>query len=155
MINLIYYNAELRCYRNGVVERFWKNKYWKIVENTGNHNKGYNYININKKLILRHRLIAYCFLGLDNIIGNKKGIDLIDHINHDKLNNSVENLRITNGTGNQQNKKNTKGYTFIKKMNKYRAQINVNRKTIYLGYFDTKEEARQAYLDAKKIYHII
>jgi len=154
MTDFIYYNDEIRCYKNGVVERCFKRKGWKIVENIGN-NKGYNHIKINKKMILRHRIIAYCFLGLQNIVGTNKGIDLIDHIDGDKLNNSVENLRITNQSGNQRNRKNTKGYYFNKKMNKYRAQINVNGKHINLGDFDTKEEARQAYLDYKKIHHII
>jgi len=154
MIDLIYYNDELRCYRNGQVERKFKRKGWKIVENT-DINKGYNLIKINKTLIRRHRLIAYCFLGLDNIIGNNKGIDLIDHIDHNRLNNSVENLRITNNSGNQQNNKNTKGYTFIKRINKYRAQIMVNGENIHLGYFDTKEDAHNAYLEGKNIYHII
>jgi len=154
MIDLIYYNDELRCYRNGQVERKFKRKGWKIVENT-DINKGYNLIKINKTLIRRHRLIAYCFLGLDNIIGNNKGIDLIDHIDHNRLNNSVENLRITNNSGNQQNNKNTKGYTFIKRINKYRAQIMVNGENIHLGYFDNEEDAHNAYLDAKNIYHII
>jgi len=155
MIDLIYYNNKIRCYRDGQVERFFRNKYWKIVENNNNNNKGYNQIEINKKLIFRHRLIAYCFLGLDNIIGNKKGIDVIDHIDGDKLNNSVENLRITNGNGNQQNRKNVKGYYFNKKLNKYHARIRVNGKRIHLGLFDTKEDAHNAYLDAKNIYHII
>jgi len=154
MINLIYYNDKIRCYRDGQVERFWKNKYWKIVENNNNHT-GYNRIQINKKSIKRHRLIAYCFLGLQNIVGNKKGIDLIDHIDGNKLNNSIENLRITNNSGNQQNKKNVKGYHFDKKLNKYKAYIMVNGKKIHLGLFDTKEDAHNAYLNAKKIYHII
>jgi hypothetical protein len=44
------------------------------------------------------------FTNQNDIVGNQNGIDLIDHINHDKLNNSVENLRITNQSGNQQNK---------------------------------------------------
>jgi len=71
------------------------------------------------------------FLGLDNIVGNYKGIDLIDHINHDKLNNCVENLRITNGNGNQQNRKNTKGYTFNKQLNKYFVSTYLTRKYRY------------------------
>jgi len=152
MIDLIYYNDKIRCYRDGVVERFWRNKYWKIVENTDNK-EGYNYIYINKKMILRHRIIAYCFLGLDDIVGNYKGIDLIDHIDHNKLNNSIENLRITNGTGNQQNRKNVKGYYFDKKMNKYQAYIKVNGKNIHLGYYIIEEEARQAHLKGKEKYH--
>jgi len=155
MTDFIYYNDEIRCYINGKVERFWRNKYWKIVENIGNCKEGYNRIEINKKMIYRHRIIAYCFLELQNIVGNQNGIDLIDHIDGDKLNNSVENLRITNQSGNQQNHKNAKGFYFNKRLNKYQAQIRVNGKTIYLGYFDTKEEAHNAYLDAKNIYHII
>jgi hypothetical protein len=35
------------------------------------------------------------------------------------------------------------------------AYIKVNRKQIHLGYYDTKEEARAAYLAAKAIYHVI
>ena len=31
----------------------------------------------------------------------------------------------------------------------------LNGKHIYLGSFNTEEEARQSYLEAKKIYHII
>ena len=155
MTDFIYYNDEIRCYKNGVVERCFKRKGWKIVENINNTSDGYNRISINKKMIRRHRIIAYCFLELQNIVGTNKGIDLIDHIDGDKLNNSVENLRITNGNGNQHNRKNTKGYTFRKRINKYEASIEVNRKTIYLGYFDTKEEAHNAYLKSKKIHHII
>ena len=152
-INLVYYNDEIRCYRDGQVERYFKRKGWKIIKNNNNQSDGYNFIKINKKLILRHRIIAYCFVGLDDIIGNKKGKFIIDHIDGNKLNNCVKNLRITNQSGNNQNRKNVKGYTFIKRMNKYEARITVNGKAIILGYFDTKEEARNAYLEGKKIYH--
>jgi len=38
---------------------------------------------------------------------------------------------------------------------KYMASIKFNYKNIYLGLYNTEEEARQAYLDAKKVYHII
>jgi hypothetical protein len=37
-------------------------------------------------------------------------------------------------------------YWFNKKIRKYRSTIKVNNKTIYLGYFDTTEEAHKAYL---------
>lgn len=45
-------------------------------------------------------------------------------------------------------------YWFNKKTGKFRASIKVNNKKIYLGYFDTPEEAHEAYLYAEKIYDI-
>jgi hypothetical protein len=154
MIDTVYYNDELRCHRNGVVERLFKKKGWKIVENISNNGNGYNDIRINNKMIKRHRLIAYCFLGLENIIGNKNGVDLIDHMDHNKLNNAVANLRITNQSGNNQNRPNAKGYTFNKEHKKYHAQIMINNKKIHLGSYNTEEEARQAYLEGKRKYHL-
>jgi hypothetical protein len=154
MIDTVYYNDELRCHRNGVVERFWRNKYWQIVDNNSNNSKGYNVIKINNKMIKRHRLIAYCFLALENIMGNRNGVDLIDHIDGDKLNNDVSNLRITNNSGNQHNRKDTKGYYFVKSSQKYKANIMINNKQIYLGLYETEEEAKQSYLEGKRKYHL-
>ena len=84
--------------------------------------------------------------------------NFIDHIEHQTgvpLDNSITNLRIVTNQENQFNMDGVKGYTYIKKRGKYRAQIILNKKTIHLGYFITEAEARQAYLDAKKIYHKI
>lgn len=39
-----------------------------------------------------------------------------------------------------------KGYSFHKRIGKYRAQCKINKKHIHLGYYDTPEEARAAYL---------
>ena len=41
------------------------------------------------------------------------------------------------------------GYSYRKKLNKYVAMISVNNKHIYLGCYDTAEEARSAYLKAR------
>jgi len=149
MINLIYYNDKVRCHRNGMVERYWK-KDWQIVKNNNNHNQGYNLIRINKKSILRHRIIAYCFLGLDNIIVSKKKIDLIEHIDNDNSNNAADNLRISNVNVNHQNITIVKGYSYNKRRNKYEAIIVINYKTFHLGYYDNEEDANNAYLKAKK-----
>ena len=156
MINCVYYNDYVRCYRYGVVERLdkrFKNPEWKIVENNANHN-GYNTIKINGIHIRRHRLLAYCFLGLENVVGESGRDDCIDHINGIPLDNRVANLRITTQQGNQQNQTKAKGYYWNKRKQKWNAQIILNYKTIYLGLYDTEEEARQAYLDAKLKYHI-
>ena len=149
-----YYNEFIRCYRNGKVERFYRNCYWKVVENTDN-NKGYNCISINGKMILRHRIIAYCFLGLEDIVGKKNLDNSIDHLNGNRTDNRVDNLRITTNQGNSQNRKNTKGYTWNKQRNKWKAQIYTDKKKIFLGRFNTEQEARQAYLTAKAKYHIV
>lgn len=143
-----YFNDTIRCYEDGKVERFSYNK-WKEVVNTP-IKSGYNVIGHNGKLILRHRLIASCFLGLN--INNV--LEEIDHINRNKIDNRVENLRIVTTQQNQFNRT-AKGYTWHKLRNKWCAQICLNGKKINLGGYDSEEEARQSYLDAKLKYHII
>ena len=152
MIKVVYYNSILRCYRTGVVERLIKQKGWRVVENTENNNYGYNVISIDGKILYRHRLIAYCWLGLSDIDGGNH-IDDIDHIDGHPLNNAVSNLRIVTHQQNHWNRTRAKGYT--KRGNKWEARIKVNQKTIYLGNFDNEIDARNAYLNAKRIYHII
>ena len=151
-IDCIYYNDKIRCFRDGGVERFWK-KGWNIVENNDNHN-GYNVVGINGKMIFRHRLIAFCFLGLNNIVGESGRDDCIDHRYGNKLDNSVDNLRITTASGNQHNRPKAKGYSWDCKYKKWKSALKVNNKNIHLGYYTTEEEARQAYLDGKQKYHI-
>jgi len=144
------YSPKLRCYTDGRVERLFR-KGWKVVENTANHPEGYNTIKINHVMYLRNRLIAFCFLGLPTL--RFDGEIMVDHIDRNRLNNSVDNLRLANA---QQNNWNTdaKGYSFHKQHQKYQAQIKVNKKVIHLGYFDTAEEAHEAYLKAKAIHHV-
>lgn len=82
-------------------------------------------------------------------------VDCIDHINGIKDDNRICNLREVTHQENDFNKKNIKGYCFYKTRNNYKAEIGLNGKSIFLGYFNTEDEAKQAYLDAKKIYHNI
>jgi hypothetical protein len=103
-----------------------------------------------------HRVIYYAH-NLDWDISNTSRNNSIDHINHEAgvpLDNSITNLRVVNHQQNQFNT-NAKGYSFHKKSNKYVARIRINGKPKHLGYFDLKEDARNAYLEAKKIYHIM
>jgi hypothetical protein len=85
----------------------------------------------------------------------KKIVEQIDHKDGDRTNNKIDNLREVTHRQNTLNKVKVKGYYFNKNRKKYVAEIGVDYKRIYLGYFNTEQEARQAYLDAKKIYHII
>ena len=95
--------------------------------------------------------MCYCFKSLD--LTDTKII--IDHIDHDKLNNNIENLRIVSNQQNQFNRKAPKGYYFNKQNQKYRAKIQLDNKSIHIGYYTTEEEAREAYLRAKEVYHVI
>ena len=115
------------------------------------NNRGYLLINLSKdgkqKTFSVHRLVAETFLEADN-----KRND-VDHIDGDKTNNNISNLRWATHSENMQNKRAAKGYTWHRQHNKWMAQISVNKKVIFLGLYDTEEDARQAYLDAKKIHH--
>ena len=141
---------KLMVFKNGIIYIIKNNGNLKIIKNTSIMN-GYNAINCKGKMILRHRIISYAFLGL--IIEDVKQI--IDHIDGNKLNNKLKNLRVVTQQQNLFNNHTAKGYTWSKRNNKYEAQICLNGKKHFFGYFTTEEEARQAYLNAKLIFHII
>lgn len=86
---------------------------------------------------------------------NKECVDYLDHINGIKDDNRINNLRSITNQENQWNQKKAKGYSWDKQRNKWASRITVNKKIIHLGRFDTEEEARQSYLNAKEKYHII
>lgn len=114
-------------------------------------NVGYKIMNVKNegklRFIFHHQFIWYYV--------NNEVVDCIDHINGDKLDNRICNLRSVTQQKNCFNKKNIKGFHFRPKLNKWHCQINSCGKKIYLGLYNTKEEAHQTYLDAKKIYHVI
>lgn len=78
----------------------------------------------------------------------------VDHINRNRLDNRKCNLRLVTRQQNEWNKL-SKGYYWDRDRNKWRSKIYVNKKRIYLGDFNTEEEARAAYLAAKEKYHKI
>ncbi len=77
----------------------------------------------------------------------------IDHINGIRDDNRISNLRDVTQQQNNHNQTKAKGYCWDKKLKKWKATIVLNYKKIHLGYFDNENDARQAYLNAKKIYH--
>ncbi|WP_407220268.1 HNH endonuclease [Enterobacter sp. CPE_E1214] len=137
--------------------------YWKINcgsrAKKGNeagslHNAGYRRVMINGVKYLSHRLIWVLFNGR---IPNGKHID---HQNHVRIDNRIENLRLVNG--NCENMKNMSmpsnnksGYAGVywrESRAKWQAQIVVDGKNIYLGMYSKFDDAVNARLDAEKKY---
>jgi len=105
---------------------------------------GYVYICINFKKYLAHRLAWVYEYG--------EVPKIIDHVNRNKLDNRICNLRNTTSQINNlntkihvTNKTGYKGVSFIKRDNKYYASISVNNKTKNLGMYDSPEKAALAY----------
>jgi hypothetical protein len=103
---------------------------------------GYQRLRINGKMFRVHRLVAETFIPNQD---NKK---CVDHIDNDRTNNNVNNLRFVTHQENSFNKsisKNnssgTKGISYYKPTNKWVAHIMYNKKQYNLGYFDKLEDA--------------
>ena len=84
----------------------------------------------------------------------------IDHINNDRLDNRIENLRGVTRNQNQHNtktpKNNTsgiKGVGLHKPSNKWVARLALNKKYIHIGCFTDKKEAEQAIKKAREELH--
>lgn len=98
-----------------------------------------------------HRIIFEMFNG-DTELG-------IDHIDGDKINNCIENLRAATKSENARNTLSHKDSTLGLKgvdllpTGKYRARIRVHGVTHQLGHFDTPEEALSAYNAASRSLH--
>lgn len=115
------------------------------------HIGGYLEMTIGGKPYLVHRIIWLY----------QKGYlpEQVDHVDHNRLNNTWSNLReVTN----QDNTKNTSlsvnsttginGVSYMKSRGKYRATIMVDRKQIHLGLFNTIEEAKASRAAADVVY---
>lgn len=110
---------------------------------------GYEYITINTQQYRTHRLI---YLYHHGILPS-----MVDHINGNKLDNRIENLREATNSQNQMNrgascrsKSKIKGVSQVG--NRWRATICHQQQDINLGYYLTKEEATKAYNQAATQY---
>jgi len=121
---------------------------------TGRHKcNGYLEIKIDYRLYRAHRLAWLYIYG-------KFPNNLIDHINCVTDDNRIANLREATNSQNQMNRKGFKnnksgykGVSFHKKANKWKAQISINNVNTYLGSFDNKEDAAEAYRKASALLH--
>lgn len=85
----------------------------------------------------------------------------IDHVNGEKSDNRIANLRLATHSENAQNRKHANvsnrsgllGVTWIESRQRWGATIDVDGKRKYLGRFKTPEEAHAAYMAAKAELH--
>ena len=84
----------------------------------------------------------------------------IDHINGIRDDNRISNLRCVTRSTNLENIRSAKGHNkstgllgaYVHKK-RFTSRIQVRGKTIHLGMFDTKEDAHNAYISAKRAMH--
>lgn len=162
----VYYNGletNIEVTRFGKVRKvrtYWEKNKTKIGEVDFSKlklNKGlYQSISIkikklNNKNVQVQQLIAAAFLGYE-WNGHKF---VVDHIDSNKTNNHINNLRIITNRENCSKEKTIKsglpvGVSFHKKDKKYESRIQINKKNLYLGSFKTYQEASKAYKNKLK-----
>ena len=126
---------------------------WRDLKGTINKKDGYRQVMINYKLYKYHRVVYWIHNPEWDIDDNCRD-NSIDHIDRDKSNNNIENLRLVTHKHNMWNR-DCKGYCIDKSRGKYKSEICVNGKRKSLGYFENEDDARNAYLNAKAIHHRI
>ena len=127
---------------------------WNQIKIQNRKSDGYKYIHITPKRYLLHRVNYFAWNQDWDIHNSCVKTNSIDHKDINVTNNNIENLRVVTNQQNHFNR-NCKGYYFNKQSQKWKARIDVNGKQKYLGLFLLEEDARNAYLEAKKIYHKI
>lgn len=120
-----------------------------MILKQGNDGHGYNMVKLtkdtkvyNKKV---HRLVCETF------INNDKNKRCVDHVDNNRKNNNLYNLRYATDQENQfnrkkgkNNKSGIKGVHYDKKNNKWISSIKINGKIIYIGRYDNINEAKIA-----------
>ena len=107
---------------------------------------GYRQLTYKGKSLLSHRVVLYLLSKLTDDTLH------VDHIDGDKINNKVENLRLVNNRQNHQNKKCHREGALLgahkARGGRWSSSIYIGGKSIYLGSFDTPQEAHETYMNA-------
>ena len=135
----------------------WKRPYSRKVKAgdvAGCVNKnGYIQVSVMNKLYLAHRVVWEMHNG-DIPDGMQ-----IDHINHDRIDNRIDNLRIVTNRVNSinssigaNNRSGFNGVSWMRSKNKWRSRIMIHGVEVSLGLFDCFDDAVTARLEANEKY---
>jgi hypothetical protein len=137
---------------------YWKfkpNRRIKIGSKAGYlHSTGYVHLRINSVSYKMHRIIwAYHYGAIPSNLQ-------IDHIDGDRVNNTIGNLRLATQSQNKSNNKrayrnsksNILGVYWVTRDKKWSTEIRLNGKTIRLGYFVNQKDAIAARKTAELQY---
>lgn len=118
---------------------------------TGWVDDGYRHITLKGKDYRVHRLV-WMYLH------DRWPVEMVDHINGNKLDNSIANLREVTAKQNAENRNKVNAISGLKGVfsypkNRWKAAIGHNGKTVNLGVYDSKEEAYEIYCKATKLFH--
>ena len=138
--------------------RVLNTKTGRILKNTfGSH--GYLHVSLSKngkvKTHCIHAMVAQAW------VLNPEGKKCVDHIDGNKTNNHLENLRYATFSENSQNQTKTskptssiyKGVDYNKRAGMWRARIRTPGKRIELGFFTSEREAAKIYNAAAVLHH--
>jgi hypothetical protein len=147
------YVQEIFKYKDG--ELYWKisKGYIKAGFKAGCiDSEGYKVLTLSKKTYKAHRII---FLYHHGYLPKE-----IDHIDNNKSNNLINNLRAATRSNNAKNvklrKNNTSGVKNVrwnKDRNKWEVKLLVNGKRTYFGWFDNLIEAAKVAENARNKHH--
>ena len=138
--SIVSYNPETGVFTN--------RKTWRVI---GHKDRGYVVLHLayNNTLITykAHRLAWLYVYGYTP--------KMLDHINGDRADNRIANLRLTTDRENACNRKMHRegklpGCFLDKRYNKWQAQLRINGKNIPLGMYADQRSAHEAYLAALK-----
>lgn len=131
----------------------WNTKYAGKEAFTSPDKQGYFRGKVFKKALKAHR-VAWAIST-----GKWPTLD-IDHINGNPSDNRIANLREATRSQNMRNKRVSshnisgfKGVFWCKQRLKWRTNIRSDGKSIYVGHFDTPEDAHRAYAEAAAKIH--
>ena len=141
-------------YRDGAL--YWRNPSSyrvKVGDRVGCLNgNGYFHTSIGAKWYLVHRLIYMMFHGTCP--------QIVDHIDGDRSNNCIKNLRgctlsqnLHNSKRAKNNTSGVKGVNWAKQSNKWEVRLRINGRRLHFGYFQDLEFAELVATEARVKHH--